>query len=130
MLNLLGFETFPTSAARAELTFWGLADEGRSVVVPAGTQVSTVGDIGETRVFTTLTDAAAVAPGLKAALTAHGFGVTEQFTDVWEDLSLGLGPIAVFPGQPMVPGEAFYLGFEQSLANNVVRLAIEAAAEG
>jgi len=126
MLNLLGFEPYPVSAAQVELTFWGSADEGRTIVVPAGTQVSTVGSIGETRVFTTLRDAAAVAPGLKGALTADG----DQFTDVWEHLSLGISPVTVFTGSPMVPGDAFYLGFERSLAHNVVRLAVEARAEG
>ena len=126
MLNLLGFEPYPVSAARAELTFWGAADEGRTVVVPAGAQVSTVGTVGDTRVFTTLEEAAAVAPGLKGALTADG----ERFTDVWDDLSLGISPVTVFPSSPMAPGDAFYLGFERSLASNVVRLTIEARAEG
>ena len=126
MLNLLGFEPYPVSAARAELTFWGAADEGRTVVVPAGAQVSTVGTVGETRVFTTLAEAVAVAPGLKGALTADG----ERFTDVWDDLSLGISPVTVFPSAPMAPGDAFYLGFERSLASNVVRLTIEARAEG
>ena len=126
MLNLLGFEPYPVSAACAELTFWGAADDGRPVIVPAGTQVSTVGTVGETRVFTTLTDATALAPGLKGALTADG----DQFTDVWDDLQLGINPVSMFPGNPMAPGDAFYLGFEHSLARNVVRLSIEARAEG
>jgi predicted phage baseplate assembly protein len=126
MLNLLGFEAYPVSAARADLTFWGVADEAHTVNVPAGTQVSTVGSIGATRVFTTLTDAVAVAPGLKGALVADG----DQYTDVWESLALGLSPVRVFPGTPMAPGDAFYLGFERSLASNVVRLRVEATAEG
>ena len=126
MLNLLGFEPYPVSAAQADLTFWGTADENRTIVVPRGTQVSTVGTIGDTLVFTTLTDAVAVAPNLIAALTADG----DQYTDVSSDLALSLSPITVFPGTPMAPGDAFYLGFEHSLAHNVVRLAIEARAEG
>ena len=57
MLNLLGFERFPASAARADLTFWLVGPIDAPVVVPAGTPVATSGDIGVPRVFTTLRDA-------------------------------------------------------------------------
>lgn len=127
MLNLLGFEQFPASAASAAITFWQDGGRETSVAVPAGTQVSTSGTVGETRVFTTLDDAVIVPPTLIAALTSDG---PDRYVDVWEDLSLGLSSIACFPRQPMVPGDSFYLGFEDSLAGNVVRLAIEATVEG
>ena len=127
MLNLLGFEQFPASAARAELTFWCSTVADQPVTIPAGTQVSTVGTIGETRVFTTLEDATIVAPQLVAAMTSDGEG---SYTDVWEDLNLGLGAVKVFPRTPMTPGDAFYLGFDQSLAGVALRLQIQASVEG
>ena len=46
MLNMLGFEPFPATAARTDLTFWLVDVVDEPVVVPAGTQVSTTGDIG------------------------------------------------------------------------------------
>src|SRR6185503_11104682 len=56
MLNLVGFEPFPVTAASTDLTFWLVAPVADPVVVPAGTQVATRGDVGDARVFTTLDD--------------------------------------------------------------------------
>jgi predicted phage baseplate assembly protein len=127
MLNLLGFEQFPAAAARAELTFWNSGNRNEPVVIPAGTEVATSGIIGQTRVFTTLEDTAIVPPRLMAALTSEG---DERFTDVWEDLSVGLTSVKVFPSEPMAAGDSFYLGFENSLAGNAIRLDIQASVEG
>jgi predicted phage baseplate assembly protein len=127
MLNLLGFEQFPAAAARVDLTFWTSGSQVQSVLIPAGTQVATAGTVGETRVFTTLADAVIVPPRLIAALTSEG---EERYINVWEDLSVGLSGVACFPSDPMVPGDAFYLGFENSLAGNAIRLNVEASIEG
>src|SRR5690606_16005942 len=54
----------------------------------------------------------------------------DRYNDVWEDLSLGHGTVKIFPQEPMAPGDAFYLGFDRSVAGNVVRLDIEASVEG
>ena len=126
MLNLLGFEQFPAAAARAELTFWSVGNDEGSILIPAGTEVATSGTVGETRVFSTLEDAVIVPPKIVAALTEHA----ETYTDVWEDLTVGLHGVKVFPSDPMVPGDSFYLGFERSLAGNVIRLNIQASVEG
>jgi predicted phage baseplate assembly protein len=127
MLNLLGFEQYPASAARAAVTFWCTAGDGRVVTVPMGTQVSTVGVIGETRVFTTLTTTSIRAPKLIAALTGDILGT---YNDVWEDLSLGIAPVPIFPRDQMRADDAFYLGFEETLAGGVIRLDIRATVEG
>jgi predicted phage baseplate assembly protein len=123
MLNLLGFEHFPVSAAQADLTFFCSVADDRQVEIPAGTQVSTVGAIGETRVFTTLQHGIIAAPRLNAALTSTHDGVYEN---AWEDLSLRIRPVEIFPGTPPARDAAFYLGFERSLAGNVIRLDVEA----
>ena len=44
MLNMIGFEPFPATAARTDLTFWLVDVVDEPVIVPAGTQVSTAGD--------------------------------------------------------------------------------------
>jgi predicted phage baseplate assembly protein len=126
MLNLLGFEQFPAAAARADVTFWSTGAGSETIVIPTGTQVATTGAVGETRVFTTIEDGIIVPPRIVAALTAQG----EQYTDVWEDLSVGMSGVKCFPSDPMVPGDAFYIGFERSLAGNAIRLGIQARVEG
>jgi predicted phage baseplate assembly protein len=127
MLNLLGFEQFPAAAARVDLTFWNSGGHNDPIVIPAGTQVATAGTVGETRVFTTLADTVIVPPRLMGALTSDG---TDRFVDVWEDLTGGLVGVKCFPSEPMTPGDAFYLGFENSLAGNAIRLNIQATVEG
>ena len=125
MLNLLGFEQFPTKAARAAVTFW-LTTDVAEVEIPAGTQISTEGTLGEQRVFTTLDDLVITQPRLTTALTQTG----EAFHDVWENLRLGLEPVTCFDSDPLTPGDAFYLGFDRSLAGNVIRLDVTADVEG
>ncbi len=125
MLNLLGFEPFPASAARTQLTFWLSAPAEQSVLVPVGTEVGTTGSIGELRVFSTLRDLYISKPALFTALTSSR---GEAYIDVWEDLSLKLASVTCFP--TVTPGECFYLGFERSLAGNALRLEIAASVEG
>lgn len=127
MLNLLGFEQFPAAAARAELTFWLGGGTSETVVIPAGTQVTTAGSVGEPRVFTTLDTVPIASPSLIAALTSQG---DENFVDVWEDLSLGLADVQCFPRDPITPGDCFYLGFDGSLAGQAVQLAVAASVQG
>lgn len=128
MLNLLGFEQFPATAARADVTFWLSGGASHGVSIPAGTQVTTAGRAGDdVRVFTTLHDVRVDAPSLTAAMTALG---SDQYIDVWDELSLGLELITCFPREPLTPGDSFYLGFDKSLAGQAVRLDFEASLEG
>jgi predicted phage baseplate assembly protein len=127
MLNLLGFELFPAKAARAALTFWLTSSDVQNVGIPAGTQVATDGTLGEERIFTTLDDVVISQPRIRAALTSTG---DNAFIDVFEDLRLGLNPVTCFASQPLIPGDCFYLGFENSLAGNAVQLDITANVEG
>lgn len=127
MLNLLGFEQFPASAARTDLTFWVSGGAAGGIEIPQGTQVTTVGSMGEPRVFSTVETATVASPRLTAALTSPG---DDRYVNVWESLALGLESISCFPRSPLTPGDAFYLGFEDSLRGNAIRLAIEATVEG
>jgi predicted phage baseplate assembly protein len=125
MLNLLGFEPFPAAAARAPLTFWLSSSDAQSVLVPAGTQVGTTGEVGALRVFSTLDDLVIKQPTLTAALTSSS---EDTYVDVWEDLSLGLSSVRCFPA--VLPGDCFYIGFEESVAGSALRLDIAASVEG
>jgi predicted phage baseplate assembly protein len=127
LLNLIGFEPFPATAARADLTFWLVGPVPDDVVVPAGTQVATSGDIGASRVFTTLEDLRISQTELIASLTSMG---DDTYTDVWDDLRIATGAVVCFPRSPLTPGDAFYLGFAGSLAGNAIQLAISANVEG
>ena len=129
MLNLLGFQQFPTKAARTDLTFWLTSDKPQRVVVPAGTEVGTSGVLGDERVFSTLADVQITQPHLIAALTQEREG--GSYLDVWnDDLRLGLRPVTCFPGERLRAGASFYLGFESSLAGNVISVAVTADIQG
>ncbi len=125
MLNLMGFEPFPAVAARADLTFWLVGPVPNIVIVPSGTQVGTVGELGAQRIFTTLDDLVISTPHLISSLVSSGVDV---YTDVWDDLRLDRGVVECFPS--IVPGDCFYLGFDTSLAGNAIRLDITASVEG
>jgi predicted phage baseplate assembly protein len=127
MLNMMGFEPFPATAARADLTFWLVDVVDEPVAVPAGTQVSTSGDVGPAHVFTTLSDLWITQPQLTAALVSPGL---ESYVDVWDALRLPNQAVVCFPRQPTTPGDRFYLGFEGSLAGNAIRMQVAANVEG
>ncbi|MDQ1706027.1 MAG: hypothetical protein QOF18_2393 [Frankiaceae bacterium] len=129
-LNLVGIEPFPPSVARADLTFWLSSVLDQSVTVPGGTQVGTaVATDRDSVVFTTSRDLVIATPVLDAALTAQA-AREEQFTNAWDDLRYDGSAVTCFSSDPLTPGDAFYLGFETSLAGTVLRLAVKASAEG
>jgi predicted phage baseplate assembly protein len=133
-LNLVGIEPFPPSVARADLTFWLSAVLNQSIVVPAGTEVSTgttlaeqtLGD-GSPVVFATTEDLLIAPPVLVGALSMTNAGLV---SDVWDDLRYAGGSAACFASDPLTPGDALYLGFEQHIAGLAIRLSISAQAEG
>ena len=127
MLNLLGFEQFPAKAARGPLTFWLTSSQVQSVSIPAGTQVATDGTVGSQRMFTTLDDLTILQPRIVGALTSSA---PDTYVDVWEDLRLELNPVTCFGSDPLTPGDAFYLGFDESLAGNAIQLDITANVQG
>jgi len=127
MLNLIGFEPFAPSAARADITFWLSGVTSEAVVVPEGTEVATTGDVGAPRVFSTLHDLAIVQPTMMAALTSVDKDV---YVDVWDDLRIEQGAVTCFPADPLEPGATFYLGFDRSLAGNAIQLTVAAKVEG
>lgn len=124
-LNLLGMTPFPASAAQVPLTFRlaGIPDE--AVVVPAGTEVTTATDGGI--VFVTRDDLRIIQPRIDAAVTSRG---DTGFTDVLAALRYDRDTVTCFSSAPAAPGDAFNLGFDVSLATQVVELRIDTAERG
>ena len=113
MLNLIGFRRFPSTAARAGVTFWLVDVVDAPVVVPKGTEVSTSVELGTAAVFNTLEDLVISQPELMASLTSTGDendvgGPT--YTDVWDELRVRARHRDVLPeraddaGRLLLPG--------------------------
>ncbi len=131
-LNMIGIEPFPPSVARVDLTFWLSAVLDSSVVVPSGTQVMTTagasGGADEAVVFTTSQDLVIAPPRLVTAFTSAAEG--DRTVEVWDDLRFDPDGVACFASPTLTPGDAFLLGFGDSLAGTALRLTISAEAEG
>ncbi len=129
-LELVGIEPFPPAVARTELTFWLSAALDQEIVVPRGTEVTTAGalEVGDI-VFSTQDDLVIWPPQLIAARTSAA-GDAERYIDVWDDLRYEGASVVCFPSSPLVPGDAFYLGFERSLSGNLLRVDVVANVEG
>lgn len=130
-LDLVGIEPFPPSVARADVTFWLSAVLDHPVVVPAGTEVATSGQVAgeDAVVFSTSETLSISPPELLGAKTAVA-GNDELLVDVWDDLRFAGSDVTCFTSDPIRPGDAVYFGFESSLAGNALRLAISATIEG
>jgi predicted phage baseplate assembly protein len=129
-LELVGIEPFPPSVARADLTFWLSAVRDEPVVVPEGSEVATSEPVtGEPVLFSTVDDLVVSPPKLFAAKTGVS-GNDQLFVDAWDDIRFEGSEVVCFNSDPIEPGDAVYLGFEESLAGNVVRLTIKATIEG
>ncbi|HEY3737413.1 MAG TPA: putative baseplate assembly protein [Jatrophihabitans sp.] len=130
-LNMIGIEPFPPAVARADLTFFLSAVLEQPVLVPKGAEVTTAASISggeEPIVFTTSAELLIAPPVLRAAkaITAR----EERVADVWDDLRFDPRGALCFGSDTATPGDALYLAFEQSLAGSVLRLTLEASAEG
>lgn len=150
-LELVGISPFPPAVARTHLTFWLSAELDEPVFVPAGVMVATQAPVaGAEVVFSTRTGLVIAPPELTAAATTLA-GQDAQYTPVLDELIYPGGVVTCFgsmrpelPDGPTrraavagderdatgMPGDAFYLGFKDSLAGNIIRLDIEALVEG
>jgi len=130
-LDLVGISPFPASPATVPITFWFSTVPEEVVVVPAGSEVATIGE--DPIVFATLHDLVVYQPELRFALTAPATGGEPdegRCVDVLQDLQLPNESVALFTSSPVTPGDAFYLGFRDPLGGTVLRLDVIAQVEG
>lgn len=125
-LNLVGVQPFSAQSATADLTFWLAAAPGEAVVVPAGTEVAT-SEGNPPVVFTTINELRIDQPLLTNALTGNA---EDGLIDVLAALEYDRDVVTCFPSNPIRPNDAFYLGFDRSLAGQVISLTIDTAASG
>ncbi|MDH3754120.1 MAG: putative baseplate assembly protein [Acidimicrobiia bacterium] len=124
MLNLVGVNTFGATAATADLTFWLVPGQEEVVTLPIGIEVTTVTDDAPV-IFTTTENLVVRPPVLTSAMTSTD---NDRYTDVWAELSYERESLVCFPH--LQPNDAFYLGFEDSLAGMAIRLDVRAVIEG
>ncbi len=114
-MDLIGIKLAPAHAATAELTFRLSAPQPTAVTIPAGTEVATVRtETQEAIVFATDTGVTIETPVLSHLLVTPD---ASDFTDLLDELRHK--PVALFQEMPR-PGNAFYLGFDQPLAGNLL----------
>ncbi len=128
-LNLVGIKPFDAAPARADLTFWLSAVEAEPVLIPAGTQVGTLQTVGQPSiVFMTDEDLRIAQPHMTAFVTTQSGSDRPQ--DQWEDLQYERASVVCFTSEPLEPGDAFHVGFEETIAGNTIRLDVEAEIQG
>jgi predicted phage baseplate assembly protein len=124
-LELLGIERHGAVAATTDLLFRLTAPQPAAVRIPSGTQVaSDRREDAEPVVFQTTAELQITPPTLVHCLT----GSKEKVVDQSERLLLTGGAVTCFTS--LTPGDAFYLGFEQSLAANLLRISLLTGTEG
>jgi predicted phage baseplate assembly protein len=79
-------------------------------------------------VFTTSQDLVIAPPKLMAAMTTTAAG--DRATDVWDGVRFDAAGVPCFASPELTPGDAFCLGFAESLAGTALRLTIGAEARG
>lgn len=128
-LNLVGIAPYPPGVARCDVTFWLSTALNQDVLVPVGTPVSTEPDsAGTSVIFATTSDLVISPPRLTALVTVTGD--TEGLRrEVTEDVRFG-NPVPCFSSDPLLPGDALYLGLAESAAGTVLELTVRASAEG
>jgi predicted phage baseplate assembly protein len=125
LLNLLDVHPFPAAAAQAPVTFWLAGVPDQTVVVPAGTEIATTDRDGV--VFATVDTLRIVQPEIQGAVTSAGETV---YVDVMEELRYDRDSVTCFTSQPVRAGDAFHLGFDASLAGQLLELRIETVERG
>lgn len=125
-LDLLGEKRYPPAAAIAPLTFMLAVPQPADLVIPRGTEVSTVRQAGQSPVtFSTVSDLRIAATSVAAVLT-HRSG--EDFVNRMNDISIG-APVEIFSPVPVIE-DTFYLGLSEAVSGCVVRINVKASIEG
>ncbi|WP_317441978.1 putative baseplate assembly protein [Streptomyces collinus] len=125
-LDLLDIRLFPPAAAGAEVDFWLSAPQPDTVVLPAGTEVTTVrGESDEPVVFATTRELHIVPSELTRLVTAPRTG--EQ-TDRTREINEG-SDVPCFQTAPE-PGDALLFGLPTAVPRCVVAVHLDSRVEG
>jgi predicted phage baseplate assembly protein len=125
-LDLIGAKLFPPSAALADLRFWLSVPQAHDLVIPAGTQVSTVRRGKEKPItFSTKVDLALVSVSARSLVTQASMGPLESH----DHTLVSKTEFECFSKVPAV-GDALYIGLSQPAVDCVVRLTVDARIEG
>lgn len=126
-LELVGVQLFTAVPARGELLFRLTAAQEEVVRVPEGTQVSTERSGGEQPVvFSTDRELAVVPPQVTGCLLSDDG--SKMKTEHWDELRRQAVSLRLF--RSLEPDACFYLGFDQSLEGNLLRLDLTMGPEG
>ena len=122
-MDLVGVKLAPAGPATADVSFRLSAAQQSSVVIPAGTQVATIRTETEEAIsFTTDADLRIEIPTLAYFLITRD---NVNFVDFLNELGRGKA-IDLFREVPQ-EGNAFYIGFNEPLAGNVLGINVDCA---
>ncbi|AGS68026.1 putative baseplate assembly protein [Streptomyces collinus] len=125
-LDLLDIRLFPPAAAAADVDFWLSAPQPDTVVLPAGTEVTTVrGESDEPVVFATKDELHILPSELTRLVTASRTG--EQ-TDRTREINEG-SDVPCFQAAPE-PGDALLFGLPTAVPRCVVAVHLDSRVEG
>jgi predicted phage baseplate assembly protein len=125
-LELVGVRLFPPTAARCDVTFWLSAPRPETLVIPAGTEVSTVRtESEEPIVFTTIDELPIVACSLARLASTIQEGETRTHAGVLE----GGDSFYCFDVTPK-PGDALFVGLSEPVPSCAVALRFDCEIEG
>ncbi|MFI0941154.1 putative baseplate assembly protein [Streptomyces sp. NPDC021020] len=125
-LDLLGIRLFPPAAARADVDFWLSAPQDDTLVLPAGTEVTTLrGETEEAVVFATTGELRILPSSLERLVAAPRGG--EQ-TDRTRTLTEGRD-VPCFQSAPQ-PGDALLFGLPTAVPRCIVAIRLDSRVEG
>ncbi|MEK7214251.1 MAG: putative baseplate assembly protein, partial [Chloroflexota bacterium] len=130
-LKLIGARPRPAVPASTELTFWLSAPQPDGKLIPKGTEVTIQqSTVAERVTFSTDQDLLIRVPALRYCVTSWARDGADDgggdLRDVSESLELNNAQLSVFQARPR-PGDAVYLGFQENLGGQVLRLNLRCA---
>jgi predicted phage baseplate assembly protein len=128
-LELLGVSLFPPTAARTELTFWLSGTVPDPVVVPEGTEVSTLRTESDEPVTFSTIDPLELAPVRVEHLFNHNTGGEVVDHDATlKDLEFNTEFLAF--STPPAPGDLLLVGLDHAVPRGIVGLDLRCTIEG
>ena len=126
LLDMLGIELRGPAPARADVRLRLSAPAQRPVTIRTGTEVGTVRSATEESVVFTLQENFTIEPLRPAAYAIERAGAAKEI-GVADGVAHPHGPDRIPFAQPPAVGDAFYVGFEESIARLVVQVEIDAS---